>query len=431
MAREDGANDASPSRMPVLAAPRLFVCYLVLVEAATLGWIGVLLTRPGFGAAQWWIVGIFLLLAIGFEEASTRTARLRLRIGSDLKHELTSVWSFAAAVTLPSLLAALVIGGILTYTWLRQERPAGEQLYRMVFNTANVLLSAVAANAVFRAGSSAWSGMVWGLGTALALGAALITYAAVNRLLVTGALANLGVRGNDLLGTRDDNLTELATLCLGALVALAVQYQPILAVLVLFPLIALQRGAVVGQLERAASTDPKTGLLNAVAWEQVAQRELTRAGRTGGSLAVLMIDIDRFKPVNDRYGHIAGDRVLKAVGRCLSADVRDYDTVGRFGGEEFVAVLPDANDLTAMAIAERLRARVEAFTMASVVEDPAPPMDALTVSIGVARLPIDGQELSDLLHAADRALYQAKALGRNRVQLADRGGDLPDFVDAP
>lgn len=434
MANGDGVGDASPSRLPrlpVLAAPKLLVAYLILVEAAAVGWIGALFYQPTFDADQASLAGIFLLLAIAFEEASTRTARLRLRIGSELKHELTSVWSFAAAITLPGLLGGLVIGAILTYTWLRQERPAGEQLYRMVFNTANVLLSAFAANAVFHIGLAAWSGMRWGLGGALCVAAALLTYAAVNRLLVTGALANVGVRGHDLLGSRDDNLTEVATLCLGALVALAVHYQPILAVLVLLPLIALQRGAVVGPLERAASTDSKTGLLNAVAWEQVAERELTRASRTDTSLAVLMIDIDRFKPVNDRYGHLVGDLLLKAVGRCLTAGVREYDTVGRFGGEEFLAVLPDADDQTALLIAERLRARVETFEMASVVEHPVAGQEVLTVSIGVASLRIDGQELPELLYAADQALYQAKALGRNRVQLANRGGELPDFVDVP
>src|ERR1700710_831420 len=110
--------------------------------------------------------------------------------------------------------------------------------------------------------------------------------------------------------------------------------------------------------------------------------------------------------------------------------MRQYDTVGRFGGEEFVAVLPEADDVTALIIAERVRSRVNQLRVSDLVEGLEPTDDdTLAVSIGVACTPTDGADLHDLLHAADRALYGAKAAGRNRVQLAHRGGgELPERV---
>ncbi len=107
-------------------------------------------------------------------------------------------------------------------------------------------------------------------------------------------------------------------------------------------------------------------------------------GRTDSRLSVLLIDVDRFKLVNDTYGHLVGDAVLRAIGRCLNAEVREYDTVARFGGEEFVAVLPNAGDSEALVIAERLRSRVSHLRVSEIVDSVLPTDDDwLAVSIGV------------------------------------------------
>jgi diguanylate cyclase (GGDEF)-like protein len=135
----------------------------------------------------------------------------------------------------------------------------------------------------------------------------------------------------------------------------------------------------------------------------------------------LIIDIDRFKLVNDRYGHMAGDVVLRGVGRRLHAEVRDYDTVGRFGGEEFVAVLPEASEVEALIIAERLRSRVHDLRISALIDGVQHDDDSMAVSIGVACSSVGEEELADLLMAADGALYRAKAGGRNRVVLAEPG----------
>ena len=183
--------------------------------------------------------------------------------------------------------------------------------------------------------------------------------------------------------------------------------------LVLVPLLALRRSAPVRNLLAAATTDPKTGLLNARAWEQAARRTLDRRAPADAPAAVLILDLDHFKLVNDSFGHLTGDAVLREVGRALTAAVRAGDRVGRFGGEEFVVVLPGAGPAAARAVAERLRASVADVSRTGLVDELP-----LSVSIGCACAPRDGTELAELLRAADRALYAAKERGRNRVVFA-------------
>jgi diguanylate cyclase (GGDEF)-like protein len=174
--------------------------------------------------------------------------------------------------------------------------------------------------------------------------------------------------------------------------------------------VAHRCAARVRHLELAARSDAKTGLLNARAWEHLARRELARMRRAARSGAVLVIDIDGFKLVNDRFGHLTGDAVLRRVGAAIAGGVRESDTVGRFGGEEFVALLPGASALEALAVGERLRARVRQIQTGADL--------AVSVSVGAACWPTDGADLDALLDAADRALYRAKACGRDRVVLA-------------
>jgi diguanylate cyclase (GGDEF)-like protein len=405
---------------PVLRAPRKLVAYTFAVDIAALIWCVTALRDGGWSAKWWTAVAILVGVALAFEEIARRAARLQLRLSSDMKRDMTSVWCIAGAVALPPAFAVILLAATLTYVWFRQQRPAGEDLHRKIFNAATAMIGCLGAGLVMRSVEAHWSHSPWTLSMSVVV--VIVVHAAINRALVTVALVALDVRGRALLGTRDDNLVELATLCLGGLVAVAVTYQPWLSLLVLVPMVSLQRGALVRELEAAATTDSKTGLLNAVAWEHLAQREIARARRDGYAVAVLLIDIDRFKLVNDGYGHLIGDAVLRGVGRTLQAAVREYDTVGRFGGEEFVAVLPEAGDVQALVIAERLRARVNELRVSSVVDGVAPlDEDFLAVSIGVASTEADGEELSDLLRAADGALYRAKAGGRNRVVLADRG----------
>ncbi len=164
--------------------------------------------------------------------------------------------------------------------------------------------------------------------------------------------------------------------------------------------------------------DSKTGLLNVSTWETEAEAELSRAVRTRNPLALALVDIDHFKLVNDTYGHLVGDRVLKAIAEALTGQSRDYDRAGRFGGEEFVLLLAQTSEKDACKIAERLRGYVA--DLAIPIDDrPDAPTLRVTISVGVTAM-ARGEtcELTDLLAAADSAMYAAKQAGRNRVAFA-------------
>jgi diguanylate cyclase (GGDEF)-like protein len=204
------------------------------------------------------------------------------------------------------------------------------------------------------------------------------------------------------------------------LVTIACTLSWVMLFVALPPVILLQRSLLHQQLRAAAQSDPKTGLLNAVAWQREAERWIRRARRLTAPAAILLVDIDHFKRVNDTYGHLAGDELLAATAGTLGRHVRACDVLGRFGGEEFVAVLPGAGQQEACHVAERLRVRVRELSVparGAAAPHAAAPHDtvAITVSIGVAALGLDGEDLFELLAAADAALYRAKKSGRDRV----------------
>jgi diguanylate cyclase (GGDEF)-like protein len=170
------------------------------------------------------------------------------------------------------------------------------------------------------------------------------------------------------------------------------------------------------QLAEMSRTDALTGLNNRRCFNETLEAELLRCRRTGDALALLMVDVDLFKPYNDRYGHLEGDRCLKAVAQALKHTAREgMDFVARFGGEEFVVLAPAADAAQAVAVAERIRDAVAALREPHADS----PHGVVTVSIGAASFAADAAtRASALLDAADAALYQAKRLGRNRVHCA-------------
>lgn len=163
------------------------------------------------------------------------------------------------------------------------------------------------------------------------------------------------------------------------------------------------------ELERQARTDPLTGAMNRLALAESIARELSRAQRNSRPLSLLMFDLDFFKQLNDRLGHLAGDAALKNVAAATQRQLRASDLLARYGGEEFVVVLPDADKTQAIETAERLRKRIESLGI------PCGDGTALTASFGVATFPADGDDFDSLVAGADAALYNAKQSGRNRV----------------
>jgi diguanylate cyclase (GGDEF)-like protein/PAS domain S-box-containing protein len=160
--------------------------------------------------------------------------------------------------------------------------------------------------------------------------------------------------------------------------------------------------------------DPLTGLYNRRYLEEMMEREIRRAVRAGHALGVLMLDLDHFKKFNDTYGHDAGDRILRETGSFLYRSIRVEDIACRFGGEEFVVILPTADLKAAQVRAERIRSKVCEL----VVLHEGNSLGKITVSIGVAGVPVHGTSPKELLDAADAALYRAKKEGRNRVVVA-------------
>ncbi|PWU21583.1 MAG: hypothetical protein C5B48_11115 [Candidatus Rokuibacteriota bacterium] len=188
------------------------------------------------------------------------------------------------------------------------------------------------------------------------------------------------------------------------------------------PVLANLRNLAIAEFR--ASTDALTGLPNSRAVHDTIKRMVAQASRSVSPLGVLMLDLDHFKQINDAYGHGRGDDVLAAVAATLEATVRESDFVGRYGGEEFIVLLPDTGRSEAAGVAEKIRSTIEKISVPGVPR-------SITISAGVAVMPDDAGESVGLLQHADRRLYAAKGAGRNRVVSADvgRGAEADGAVE--
>ncbi|WP_433280265.1 GGDEF domain-containing protein [Pseudonocardia xinjiangensis] len=407
-------------RWAIWALPARLLGPVLLVEVTSVALIVLgLAGHAGPTPAQLQIAGVLCLLGIAHTEVAVGVERVRRRVTDGNHVDLSSVWTFAAAVALPPSYAALVAVIVHCHLWWRAWR-LRVPLYKQTFTSATVVLACIASATVLQhsgGGTEIGSNhQLW------ALGLALLAYTTVNSCLVAGAIAVSSPEANltKVFAPWDENVLEIATLCLGALAAIALGVNPWLVLLVLPPLLVLHRAVLVRQLEEAASTDGKTGLLNAAAWHAQAERALRRASRHDGAKGVLVLDLDHFKSVNDTYGHLAGDQVLAAVAAALRTEVRDRDLVGRFGGEEFVVLLgglEGSGTAELEAVGERIRRRVANLRVEIPTPDGPLTVAGLTVSVGAALSPTEGADLRTLLQIADAALYTAKRAGRNIVRM--------------
>lgn len=172
------------------------------------------------------------------------------------------------------------------------------------------------------------------------------------------------------------------------------------------------------ELENLATHDGLTNLYNHRMFNKMINDEIKRSQRYNQPLSLLMLDIDHFKQVNDSYGHLTGDMILRKLGEMLMEEARNIDRVCRYGGEEIMVILPETEAHHAVEVAERLRQTVESKWFPISEDDKI----AITVSIGVGSFPLHAQTESELITAADTALYAAKGNGRNRVFLAALNG---------
>jgi diguanylate cyclase (GGDEF)-like protein len=234
----------------------------------------------------------------------------------------------------------------------------------------------------------------------LAVSGWLVSMAAMHFLSRAGALPFLQLFEASLAPT------NIARVAAERAVAAALIYIPL--AIVMDHLISVWRQDE-RDLYEAAQLDSLTGAYTRGFAVAVMQRALSKANDENRPLAVLMVDLDHFKRINDAHGHARGDVVLQETTRAIQSTLRADDMVGRFGGEEFVVLLPGADLRQAMGAAERCRAAVESM------EVPGAPYLSVTASVGVAAFPEHGTELDVLLKASDTAMYKAKGRGRNRV----------------
>ena len=417
-----------PTRWAIWREPARVLVLLLLVEATTVALTVFQALRSHVEPADLATLGVIVALGLAMGEMTRHVERVRRRFNDTPHVNLTSVWTFSAILMLPPVLVPVVISALYLHLfWRSWYRVRSVRAYRLVFTASTVVLAAYSASAI-RDLLAPPDMALWGRPAIVGVVVlAVLAYSAVNLGLVATAITlherRLNVRR--ALGTGREAALEYGTICLGAITALLIDIHPTWALLMVPALLVLHRSVLMRQLEEAASTDQKTGLVNATAWTNMASAEVRRAARDETQVGVLMVDLDHFKAVNDTHGHLVGDRVLQAVADTLTACARRYDVVGRWGGEEFVVLCPEVSPEALHGIGERICERVRELRVP--IAESGEVVDGLSVSIGLAMYPKFGPDLQDVLLAADDALFVAKDSGRNQVQtiiaaIGDLGG---------
>lgn len=372
----------------------------------------------------------FAILAVGatihIQLTRQQEARRRNRGGRTMLIDLTAVWLFPAAIVLPIWLIVLLVAVIRVQRWSSARRPPHSFLFSSV---CHALAASTAHMTYVALGPHDW-GSLSSASSLREFGAVLVTgmvYEAIQIIYVSTFVALKADKPTvrNVLGSKADNALEAITIGLGAVTAILVVIMPPTVVIMAVVTVVFNRLAEIDELQSDVRTDSKTGLLNMRGWTESGQRAFDRAARSDNGLAVLMIDFDHFKRINDTYGHPAGDDVLRRVAELLNDATRPSDVVGRFGGEEFLVLIPEIDAERARHTAERIRNQV-AMSSISTRDKRGEPVTITdrTTSIGVAVYPDHGNTLEELVHAADAAVYEAKELGRDQVRFAT-GTSMP------
>jgi diguanylate cyclase (GGDEF)-like protein len=401
---------------PLWELPRRLAVYVAGVILTYLAAIGIAASQTTFRLHD---LELFALL-LAFGAASIELTR-RSGEPAGVIHDVYGVWVLPVALFLPPVYVLVAPISKLAFTQWRTRQTV---LHRRVFTAGAVGLAAGAASWVFHVATARLPAVTPGPGFHWLVWIAVAGLCAVLRWAINIYLVLTAVKGSDptvsireVKFTREPLYNDLAELCIGLAASVLIAVNWFLIALFLPVVILLQRSLRHVELENASRIDSKTGLLNAVTWQREARVELSRAIRTHSPLAVAMLDIDHFKRVNDTYGHLTGDAVLAALSATLRGLLREYDIIGRFGGEEFAILLPHTDIVTAEQITERLRAKLAEISVSpgsgSSLDTPL----QVTVSIGVVALASSRRDLDDLIAAADAALYRAKGQGRNQVCL--------------
>jgi diguanylate cyclase (GGDEF)-like protein len=418
------------SAWPLWSLPRWLLAYILGIIAVDLAAIGLAASFTTITRANLALFGLLL----GCTAISVELTRKAGEQGGMIQ-DVQGVWELPAAVLLPPLYALVVP---IVRVALLQFRIRRAPVHRRVFSGAAIGLAYGAASVTFHGlyglmpqdlGGTLSRGTVWTLLVAVSV----LVKEVVNKTVVIAAVKSADPATNirtEVFG-REPLYNDAAEICISVLVAYGVAGNPLLALAALPVVTLLQRSLRHVQLVTDSRADSKTGLLNAATWEREAIAEVGRAVRTRTPLAVAILDIDRFKVINDTYGHLVGDQVLKEIARALDSFLRDYDRAGRFGGEEFSLLLPQTRAPDAFRIAERVRANIAGL---SIIVPGATGGERVhvTVSIGVAALDSGSKrEYSELMAAADAAMYRAKCDGRDQVQMISTTRGLSAISPGP
>ena len=365
------------------------------------------------------LLKFLLLLVCGMVSvaATPRVAYLKAGVTRDF----LTAWVLPVAILLPPVYAMLTPIPLQVLTQWRVHKGV---VYRRVFTAGAISLTYGAASLLFRQFPDSFAGSSIGSGThaitwVLAVAVCELVGGFGHKFLIMAAikLSDPSVGLAELALNREALQADFAEFDLSLLITVVVAVTPVLAIAAVPTVLLARRFIMHSQLLAASRIDTKTGLLNASTWEREAEVEIARAVRMHIPLAVALVDIDHFKVVNDTYGHLVGDKALRAVTDGLQSQLRGYDLAGRFGGEEFAVLLAQAREQDALNVAERLRAHIAALSVPVDDEDESAGSVRLTISVGVASLDGESRELTDLLAAADAALYHAKETGRNKTHM--------------
>jgi len=397
--------------------PLLLRAYVGTVVLAAFGFACFAASQTTWSVADGWRFALLLGCGLVSVAATPRMAYLQ----GGMTRDFLTVWVMPIAILLPPVYAVVTPVPLLVLTQWRIHRGI---VYRRAFTAAALGLAYGGASYVFRLFPASFAGGTIGTGMHALTWTVAVALCEViggrgHRFLILGGikLADPSARLIEQELNREALQGDFAEFDLGVLITVVVAVNPVLAVFAVPTVLLCRRFMMHAQLVAQSRLDTKTGLLNASTWEREAAAEITRALRTQSPLALALVDIDHFKAVNDTYGHLVGDKALRAVTDALRGQLRAYDLAGRFGGEEFVVLLPHAREADALNVAERLRAHIAAMSIPVGDDIVSGPFVKLTISVGVAALDGAGRELTDMLAAADAALYYAKETGRNKTHV--------------
>lgn len=411
-----------PRRWKLWAERKIVIGYVLAVDIAAVALAAVVIAAVPVDSGDLYRFAMLAAGAVVHREAVRRVDNLRERAaGPGLLTNLSSMWIFAAVLSVALPLVFALTALVYLHSWYRGS---AARLYRKLLSGASMVLASTAACALLQL----LQPMKYPIiphgppGLVVLLGAAAV-YWLVNAVVVVGAvrLSDPLQPARQALGDLSEQVVVAASLGLAVAVVMTLAFQPWLIVFPMIAVVPLHRALLLPHFQQAARTDCKTGLLTAGFWREEAGRELQRARRLAEPLGVLMLDLDHFKSFNDRMGHLVGDQLLRAVADELRSETRPYDLVGRFGGEEFVILLPGVGTAQVEHIADRIRERISRLrVLVDGPHDRPTTVDGISVSIGAAVRPADGDDIDHLVLAADGALLAAKAAGRDRVRLAHR-----------